>query len=132
MWAVARMIVRSAAPTGSSRSRVLAAKNPAKPPPTTTTDGRDEIAALIGPASEDVAARSMPQPGQRLLDRLHHRHPGRLRRPPDHARREAEPTGRGQLRLGQMAARVLGDDAVPRVLALLCLFVVLGVRSVFV
>src|SRR3954449_11685335 len=42
------MIVRSADPAGSRRSRVLAAKNPANPPPTTTTDGRDGAGAVMG------------------------------------------------------------------------------------
>src|SRR4051812_18740298 len=42
------MSVRSAASGDSSRSSVLAATNPANPPPTTTTDGRDVAGTVMG------------------------------------------------------------------------------------
>src|SRR5690242_15279547 len=74
------MSVRSAASAGSRRSRVRAAKNPANPPPTTTTDGRDAAGTVMrtpGATKEGGrvpaalrAARRRPAPGdaRRSLD----------------------------------------------------------------
>src|SRR4051794_7130865 len=60
MWSVALIIVRSAASAGSRRSRVRVAKNPAKPPPTTTTDGREDVGALMrSPSSGNGMCRSV-------------------------------------------------------------------------
>src|SRR3954449_11742835 len=50
------MLGRAAHSGGSTRSRVLAAKNPANPPPTTTTDGRDAADRVMEPP-QDTAGR---------------------------------------------------------------------------